>query len=279
MNCIQFTDSRSFLDETEEIFLEQESLYGLLHGISISLLDNPLQFGSQPFFAVVKEQGVVQVIALMTPPHKLQVMARTKEPEKAMAMLATALRDEEWSVPAVMGDELAATAFARSWGKPFRAGMKQRLMECRQVRAGQRAQGFWRGSKPEDAALLREWMVGFHQEAFGPNCPGEKIELALRRLNTDAFFFWLAPHPVCTACYTRPTETGVCVSFVYTPEEERRNGYASALVAAITSEALEQGKKYCSLYTDLANPTSNSIYEKIGYEKIVDLVDLEFEPQ
>jgi predicted GNAT family acetyltransferase len=64
---------------------------------------------------------------------------------------------------------------------------------------------------------------------------------------------------------------------VYTPAHLRNCGYATSCVAALTRRVLESGKKFCCLYTDLANPTSNSIYQKIGYHPICDVQDWIFE--
>ena len=63
---------------------------------------------------------------------------------------------------------------------------------------------------------------------------------------------------------------------VYTPPELRGHGYASAVVAALSQRLLDAGHQYCALYTDLANPTSNSIYQKIGYTPVSDAVEYAF---
>jgi uncharacterized protein len=57
----------------------------------------------------------------------------------------------------------------------------------------------------------------------------------------------------------------------------RNRGYAASCVATLTKLMLDSGKKFCCLYTDLANPTSNSIYQKIGYQPICDVQDWVFE--
>jgi predicted GNAT family acetyltransferase len=57
---------------------------------------------------------------------------------------------------------------------------------------------------------------------------------------------------------------------VYTPPELRGRGYASALTAALTEQLLQR-RRFCYLYTDLANPTSNSIYRRIGYRPVTDI--------
>ena len=63
---------------------------------------------------------------------------------------------------------------------------------------------------------------------------------------------------------------------VYTPPEHRRRGYATALVAAWTSELLRRGARRCMLFTDHANPTSNSIYQAVGYRPAGDSLLLDF---
>jgi predicted GNAT family acetyltransferase len=70
----------------------------------------------------------------------------------------------------------------------------------------------------------------------------------------------------------RPTRSTITVNAVYTPPELRRQGFATAAVAALSRALLAEGYPSCVLYTDLANPTSNSIYRRIGYEPVADAV-------
>ena len=82
--------------------------------------------------------------------------------------------------------------------------------------------------------------------------------------------------PVTTTAITREMENICTIAVVYTPPYFRRKGYATACVAAVTKIGLEKGYKKCVLYTDLANPTSNSIYMKMGYEPICDFLSIEW---
>ena len=84
--------------------------------------------------------------------------------------------------------------------------------------------------------------------------------------------------PVSMAGLSRPTTHGISINDVYTAPEFREKGYASSLVAHLSQYALDHGKEFCSLYTDLANPTSNSIYQKIGYYPVADVMDVHFKP-
>jgi predicted GNAT family acetyltransferase len=81
------------------------------------------------------------------------------------------------------------------------------------------------------------------------------------------------------AAQARPTASGIAINGVFTPAEHRCRGYASALVAAVSQMSLDSGKKFCTLYTDLDNPTSNSIYQKIGYKPVGDSTVYRFEYQ
>lgn len=75
---------------------------------------------------------------------------------------------------------------------------------------------------------------------------------------------------VSIANAVRPQIKGICISGVYTPPEFRRKGYARALVAEVSKEMLSRGFELTNLFTDLANPTSNKIYQEVGYEAVCD---------
>jgi predicted GNAT family acetyltransferase len=75
-----------------------------------------------------------------------------------------------------------------------------------------------------------------------------------------------------------PTPNGIRVQAVYTPPQHRQHGYASMLVARVSQLMLDSGKRFCFLFTDLANPTSNKIYQQIGYHHIADAKHIIFDP-
>jgi predicted GNAT family acetyltransferase len=95
--------------------------------------------------------------------------------------------------------------------------------------------------------------------------------IAQRRL-----FLWCDPEPVSMAGWSGRTANGVRINFVYTPRGCRRRGYASACVAALSQHLLDSGRRFCTLFTDLANPTSNKIYRSIGYEHVGNFKHVEF---
>ncbi len=73
------------------------------------------------------------------------------------------------------------------------------------------------------------------------------------------------------------TPNGVRIGAVYTPPKYRGRGYATACVAALSQRMLDTGLAFCFLYTDLSNPTSNNIYQRLGYHPVRDVVDYHFD--
>jgi hypothetical protein len=76
----------------------------------------------------------------------------------------------------------------------------------------------------------------------------------------------------------RSDPNGIRIGPVYTPPELRRRGYASAVTAATSQAELDKGRRFIFLFTDLANPTANKIYQAIGYEPVIDVDQLTFVP-
>jgi predicted GNAT family acetyltransferase len=81
---------------------------------------------------------------------------------------------------------------------------------------------------------------------------------------------------VSMAVSRKPIEGVVRVAGVYTPPEKRKLGYAAACVHALSKHMRDSGY-CCALYTDIANPTSNSIYRRIGYRAVSEVLRYRFE--
>jgi predicted GNAT family acetyltransferase len=84
--------------------------------------------------------------------------------------------------------------------------------------------------------------------------------------------------PVSLAGRTPPAAGVSRLAPVYTPPASRRRGYGEAVTASCTADALDRGAEHVVLFTDLANPTSNAIYQRIGYRPVSDRRVVRFEP-
>jgi predicted GNAT family acetyltransferase len=114
-------------------------------------------------------------------------------------------------------------------------------------------------------------------EEADPSPHGQDMrELVERLIGAEGLGVWDDGGPVPVAARSRPTPTGASINLVYTPPKNRGRGYATACVAALSRRLLDFGKTFCTLFTNLANPTSNKIYRRVGYRLIADFVEIRF---
>jgi len=276
----EYHDVQAFLNTTQLVFEENEVLLGLMLGISLRLAENPLHYGTNPYLATVADHEDLQLIALMTPPHKLQVASFSGDSTKAIELLALNLQKGGWTVPAVLAEEELAKCFEAEWkvltGVQSEHGMRQRIYQLCTVKHHDYPSGRFRQATAEDLSFAATWNASFHDDCFSSSNSKECTKATRTMIENGDLYIWEDPLPVSMAGFSRPTKTGVSVGSVYTPPEFRKHGYASALVASLSALALKNGRKFCTLYTDLSNPTSNSIYQNIGYDVVADVMDVNF---
>ena len=239
-------------------------------------------YGFDPTFVVVEEAGTVVGCLLRTPPHGV-VLSRFESLE-AVDEVAEAVLDMHPGLPGAVGPNDVVARFATTWsrltGASARLGIRQRVHAAAAVRDLPRAPGRMREAGPEDIPTVLSWIRAFADEALGDMPHVEDVEATYRRREADpdgAWLLWDDDGPVSLAAYGSPTPTGTRVGPVYTPPELRGRGYATSLVVELTAERLATGLGFCFLFTDLANPTSNAIYARIGYEPVADWDQWAFE--
>ena len=150
--------------------------------------------------------------------------------------------------------------------------MSMRMYAASAVTPVPAADGAMRAAGEGDRALLAEWAHAFAREAGLRVGPAEIARSLDSRVGADpGIAIWEAAGVPVTLAGATVSSPGIArVGPVYTPPEHRRHGYATSLVAAWTTELLRRGMRRCVLFTDLANPTSNSIYQAIGFRPIGD---------
>ena len=236
------------------------------------------ELGSEIVLVSADEAGELVLVALRTPPYNL-VLAGAGEERMAWLAEQLAGRSFDPPLPGVLGANAEAEAFAMRWGALHgiepRCGRRQRIYECLAVRPAERTDGTLRRAGEGDVEFVTGCIDGFQRDAeVLPAAYVDPRKQAERRIATGEVFLWVhASRPVSIAALTGSTPTGARVSLVFTPPELRRRGFASALVAALTEHAYANGLERTFLYTDLANPTSNHIYQEIGYEPVCDCTE------
>lgn len=276
MNITRYNNAQAFCDRVLPCLLQHEAENNLMIGIMLRLADGTGRWGDEPpVFVAVEEQGQVVAAALQTPPYNLQL---TRMEKKTITSLVEFLRAAQLSFPGVLGPEATVKAFITCWsveaGLHAEREMGLGVYQLASVIPPRHPGGISELATQADAELLIEWITDFNT-LTGSGRRGAE-EIVRQGLKKQQYWLWKHPHPVSLAAYSAPTPHGIRVNGVYTPPEHRGMGYASANVAALSQYLLDSGRQFCYLFTDLANPTSNSIYQKIGYQRVCDFVSYRF---
>jgi predicted GNAT family acetyltransferase len=274
-------DAAQFLSHARDALLANEAANNLMLGLAFRLERYPERAKTPPYFATVADRGDLVLACVMTPPHNLLVYGARDDLRRALDLVAQDLRVHQWSVPGVLGPADAAVAFAETWirlfGGRYEIGFRQRIYELRRVIPPPAPPGAFRTATQRDVDLITQWMLGFQSDIWGTD--GEEAEAresAERRVGDRQLYLWEDGQPVSLAGRSRPTVNGITVNMVYTPPEHRRRGYATACVAHTSQLCLDEGWQFCTLFADLANPTSNHIYQSIGYVPVCDFDEYVF---
>jgi predicted GNAT family acetyltransferase len=207
------------------------------------------------------------------------VLAQPRD-EEALTVLADAIDDE---LPGVVGAVPEVNDFATLWDASPRIVFEQGIYALREVKPVPAAPGGPREATETDYDLVFDWFVAFGDEALHDGEPGtaqheRQIRQRLSPESPGGITLWEDDGvPVSLSGYGGRTPNGIRIGPVYTPPELRGRGYATSLVAGLSARLLREGRTFCFLYTDLANPTSNAIYERIGYARVCDSRQIAFE--
>ncbi len=254
----------------------REAEHSLLLGLLGAVRDRPEVF-RDPYLALVRDVAGVGLVAVCTPPHDL-VLSLAARPAAVDLVAADALARRR-RPSGVAGPVDVLRRFVAAWGAaggpPAEVDLRTRTYRLdRVVPPSAPPVGGPRVARSGDASLLAAWVAAFQAEALGHEPAGDPAETLLARWLADPVrIVWLweaAGVPVAMAVAGNVTPNGRRIGSVYTPPEHRRRGYASALVAAVSQAELDGGRASCFLDTDRANPTSNRIYEAIGYRPVID---------
>jgi predicted GNAT family acetyltransferase len=285
IRVVRHGDAASFLGRAQAFLAAREAEHNLLLGIAGRLVEDPLLYGSKaPYLATaVCGQDVVGV-AVWTPPYKLLLSEFVDE--GAVAAVVDDVASAYSGIPGVNGPVPIARQFAELWADikqcDARRVMAQRILATSKVVSHTGVPGAMRKAEGSDRRLLVEWFQAFVDEAHaetGGRPAQEAVDEVLSRPGDLGAYVWVDDdRPVSLAAGGSPTPNGVRIGPVYTPPERRGKGYASALTATLTRRLLDGGRRICFLYTDLANPTSNRVYERIGYRRVTDVDVYEFDP-
>jgi uncharacterized protein len=271
MQLQRFQDVQQFYERVQDYLMSYEAHHSLLFSILHILLHHPERYPHPPYLATVEADGEIIAATMQTPPHKL-VLSKMVDLQ-ASQLIAQDLVPRATTLPGVLGLVPEAQAFVSAWQdltqQPARLAFELRMHQLQTVQPIRPTPGHLRPATESDRPLLIQWNHDFMMEAFG-TLEEDPAQTAAYQLSQKRIYIWQDQEPVAMINSRVSTPHGATIAPVYTPPKHRRQGYATAAVAALSQQLLDQGYRYCFLFTDLANPTSNHIYQLVGYQAIAD---------
>ncbi len=275
MKVKRFPNPKAFLDTCQASLEVNETANNLILGISAQVREDPARYPGEPFLAaVLDEQERPILCAVMTPPYPI-IISAAGEVGDAINQLQRYLVEKAIQISGVNGREVASDLFAERWGiltgQKVTLEMSLRAYELRQVIPPAIPGGTSRQVSINESEVIIRFLNAFHDEVMGEREPMPDITSILKAIDQGRVSAWeVEGKLVAMAIKGRATSHGMTVSGVYTILEARKQGYASALVAQLSQEILDEGYRVANLFTDLSNPTSNAIYQAIGYKPVCD---------
>ncbi|CAM5633025.1 GNAT family N-acetyltransferase [Streptomyces aurantiogriseus] len=272
-------DLDAFLTRADAFLRSEPALHTVPLTVTDALRRRGLHaFGPEaPLFGSLERNGEVRAVFVRTPPYWINVTPLAEADAEALAARLAGQR-----LPGVSASDDTAGAFAEAWrrrtGAETSLRERQRLYRLEELTPPKPApSGRPRIATASDRAQLVAWFEDF-AEQIGEHNGQDSGALADFRIAYGGITFWEAPDgtPVSMAGATPEVAGQVRVAPVYTPAELRGRGYAGAATAEVSRAARDSGVKEILLFTDLANPTSNGLYQRIGYRPVADFAVYDF---
>ena len=238
------------------------------------------RFGDDALLVTLWHDGTAVGAALQTPPYPL---ACNGIPIDAHHTVAIDLAEIRPDLHGVRGGRQSALAFADAWravtGSGGTISTEERLYRLGELRPPQNVSGIHREATSSDADLLTDWVEHFFVETFHHQRDQAGGRRFVDNANAagDRFVLWEdGGAPVSMAMLRAPAAGVSRIGPVFTPPASRGRGYGPSVTAAASDLARRGGVDDVVLFADLANPTSNGIYQRIGFEGVADSVRVDF---
>lgn len=284
-----FEDPQAFLDAAGGLLASDPVVGSVVASVTARRVRSGPEEREHPqWWVVVRAGGEPVGAAMRTASFKPYPLFFTPMPDEGARAIARALHERGEHPGGCNGALPAARVCAEEvvrlfGGGPAEVEMASRLWEATDVTVPPRPEGRLRRATAGDAELVLDWFTRFHAEADEqagrePDpASGEHntLDSVLRAVEEGAEWLWEtdAGEVVHLTGRSLPSFGVSRIGPVFTPREHRGRGYASYVVGELTRRGLAEGTRMC-LYTDQANPTSNRIYESLGYRPVCDQANI-----
>jgi len=266
---VEATQSASEVLERAGAFLASRPIH---HNLILTLLHDRAAHPEPGRYWIAHEGAGVGGVAFQSPLGFSATL--TPMSIAAARALVEAISAAGADLPGVSAEAATAAAFAGHWTEIRKTGAKpisgQRLYHLGDLRLPSHVSGRLRPATENDRSVVAA-LAGEFADFIGEPRADPDSEVLARQLANGQAWLWVDPGPVSLALHSLPVEGVTRIRTVFTPEMHRRRGYASACVGHLSKRLLDAGHG-CVLFTDLGNPTSNSVYRRLGYEAVVEIL-------
>jgi hypothetical protein len=207
------------------------------------------------------------------------ILAGNNADKEDCELLIEYLQNQGVLLEGLVGDEKYADVFMNLYPQEINSIKKLISHELSIVNQVPLSNGLARLANESEIALLAHWFFLFQEEEklFPQKTAEGFIQHVQNLINKSLIYVWEINNEIVSmATIVRETPNFQIVGAVYTPVNQRKKGYASSLVHFLSQFILDNGKK-AGLFTNASNPTSNKIYQKIGYNPNGIVSDVELE--
>ena len=263
--------TEQFLSLLRPVFLKKEAEYSLLLGLAALRREITEKPDSFRYIAIYEGDELVGGSLVS---EKNMVVSQIPGPH--LVPLAKFLLDNQIKIAGIVGPPATCEIFVKVWkklsGLNYKLAVNQKIYQLEEVIMPLKQSGQQMLAQESHAGLVGQWLHEFNCEAIPhePTSVEKTTELAFQKIKKGEVYLWQNDESEIVAMnfVGRPTDNGMSVTGVYTPKNFRGKGFASALVAKTSEQMLQSGRKFCVLYTDSSNSTSNKIYQKIGFKEV-----------
>ena len=275
-----FQDPVKFFNHVNEFLIQNEAENSIIFSNIEGIISK--RYTGNNLMVSIERKGKIVLVAIMTPPHNL-VLSYTQVME-SIDHLIRFLISNNIELPGLLAFKKGAQRFVKLWTKKKKIShelvMNERVYKLERVNERHLGSHAFRPIDLSHENLVLKWLKLFIEEAL----PHENSEIdeelqkqTRQRIEENRYFMLFDNEvPVSMVHRARKTPNGNLINQVFTPSNLRRRGYATEAVAKISKVLLDDGNRYCFLFTDLSNPTSNKIYQDVGYKPVMDMDQYKF---
>ncbi|MCM3794206.1 GNAT family N-acetyltransferase [Priestia megaterium] len=265
----RYREAQEFKNNVEPLLAKNE----ILHNLALGILHSLNKSSKPNFMGVILKDSCAALVLLQTHPKQIILSHIQKLTEGELSEAAELL--QEIDIPGLVGEKQTVLYLSQKLAdlKNQEASLKmdQRIYRLDKVKKAVEAEGMLVKARLEHLRLVTEWIWKFMGVIGEPVSKKQAAKTGEAFIKAGRLFLWeVNGKYVSIANATRPTAHNITINSVYTPQKERKKGYASSCVSTLSQLMLDEGFETTSLYTDMTNPTSNKIYIEIGYEHVAD---------